>query len=85
MKLSPRQQVNKFIIKHLTNEKDKWNSGMKNDYYAWQDLADDMVEYFQKRELQHKASSEREAYIIRLEKVLNKYGLLDEAKKGETK
>lgn len=39
----PKQLVLEFINKKLQKEKDKWESGMKNDLYAWEFYADDFA------------------------------------------
>lgn len=41
-------KVDKFIHKILENEKDKWNSGMKNNYYNVYDLVEDLEEVLDK-------------------------------------
>ena len=41
MKKAPKDQIEEFIQKHISKEKDKWAIGAKSDYYAWEDaLAD---------------------------------------------
>ena len=34
--------------KQLENEKDKWESGMPNSYFEWEDLYDDLEERYGK-------------------------------------
>lgn len=44
------EKIDKFIHKILQNEKDKWNSGMKNSYYSTYDLVEDIEEILDKWE-----------------------------------
>lgn len=42
------EKVDKFIHKLLTNEKDKWQSGLKNNYFAVYDLVEDLEQVLDK-------------------------------------
>lgn len=42
------EKIDKFIHKILENEKDKWQSGMKNNYYSVYDLVEDIEEVLDK-------------------------------------
>ena len=38
----PKDQVVEFINKKLSKEKDKWECGLKNQYYRWLDLKESL-------------------------------------------
>lgn len=42
------EKIDKFIHKILENEKDKWESGMKNSYFLTYDLVDDIEQVLDK-------------------------------------
>ena len=35
---NPKEVTKDFIKKQVQIERDKWSSGMKNSYYAWEDF-----------------------------------------------
>ena len=37
---TPREMILEYAEKQFQKEKDKWNSGMKNNYFAWEDMCD---------------------------------------------
>lgn len=39
---TPKDKLIEFLERNVEKEKDKWNSGMKNEYFAWCDLRDDI-------------------------------------------
>ena len=44
------KKIDDFIHKMLQVEKDKWNSGLKNNYYSMYDLVEDIEEVLDKWE-----------------------------------
>ena len=44
------EKIDKYIHKILENEKDKWNSCMKNEYFSTYDLVEDIEEVLDKWE-----------------------------------
>ena len=38
--MTPKEKLIEWLKKKVENEKDKWTSGLKNDYFAWCDLRD---------------------------------------------
>lgn len=44
MKKEPRTQVIEFIDRKIAKEKDKFMSGMKSDYYEWEQYRDDFID-----------------------------------------
>lgn len=42
---TPKEQLKEWLNKKVHNEGDKWNSGMKNQYFAWCDLKDKLEDY----------------------------------------
>ena len=44
------ERIDNYIHAILNKEKDKWNSGMKNHYYAMYDLVEDIEEVLDKWE-----------------------------------
>ena len=46
---SPKDKLIEWLERKVETEKDKWNSGMKNEYFAWCDLRDDVEEFLNAR------------------------------------
>lgn len=44
MKKEPRTQVIEFIDKKIAKEKDKFMSGIKSDYYEWEDYKNEFID-----------------------------------------
>lgn len=45
---TPKDKLIEFLERQVEKEKDKWNSGIKNDYFAWCDLRDDIEDYLER-------------------------------------
>lgn len=45
---TPKEKLIEFLERNVEREKDKWNNGMKNDYFAWCDLRDDIEDYLER-------------------------------------
>lgn len=39
-----KDKIISFILKNVQREKDKWESGMKNDYFAWNDAYYEIID-----------------------------------------
>lgn len=68
---TPKEQIIEYVEKRYQKEKDKWESGLRNQYFGWEEVRDQI---FQKQDNTH--LYER---IIELENKLNrirdKYGI----------
>ena len=68
---SPKEQIIEYVEKRYQKEKEKWNDGLRNQYFEWEDVRDQL---FQVQDYTH--LYER---IIELENKLNrirdKYGI----------
>ena len=42
MKEEIKNKIMVYVSKQLIKEKDKWESGMKNDYFSWQDAYNEL-------------------------------------------
>lgn len=73
--MTPKEKIIKTIQTNLERERDKWVSGMKNDYLAWSGLEEEL------RTLQ--ASSEVAKEIAKYQKFIKKMNLEREFKEFE--
>ena len=68
---APKEQIIEYVEKRYQKEKDKWESGLRNQYFEWEEVRDQV---FQKQDNTH--LYER---IIELENKLkrlkDKYGI----------
>lgn len=39
---TPKEQVIEYVEKRYQKEKDKWDSGLRNQYFEWEDLEEDL-------------------------------------------
>lgn len=42
---TPKDKLIEYLERKVESEKDKWNSGLKNDYFAWCDLRDKVEDF----------------------------------------
>lgn len=42
---TPEEKTKDFIVKNYQKEKDKWDSGLKNEKSAWQDFKEDFENF----------------------------------------
>ena len=68
---TPKEQVIEYIEKRYQKEKEKWNDGLRNQYFEWEEVRDQV---FQKQDNTHLYNR-----IIELENKLkhirDKYGI----------
>ncbi|MFA6830205.1 MAG: hypothetical protein WCR67_05855 [Bacilli bacterium] len=50
MKKTPEDIILEFIQKRFNNERNKWECGLKNDYYYWDEVVDELTPYLARRE-----------------------------------
>jgi len=43
--MTPKEKVLKYIDTQYHKERDKWEAGFKNQYYAWDDLYNEIKPY----------------------------------------
>ena len=70
---TPKEQVIEFVKKRYQKEKDKWESGLRNQYLEWEDVVEKLLFYqvqdnsflYDKiRELENKLKHIRDKYGI---------------------
>ena len=42
---TPKEQVIEFVKKRYQKEKDKWESGLRNQYLEWEDVVEKLLFY----------------------------------------
>lgn len=42
---TPKEKLIEWLERNVEKEKDKWNCGMKNKYFAWCDLRDKVEDF----------------------------------------
>ena len=42
---APKEQVIEFVKKRYQKEKDKWDSGLRNQYLEWEDVVEKLLFY----------------------------------------
>ena len=42
---TPKEKLIEWLERKVEAEKDKWDSGMKNEYFAWCDLRDKVEDF----------------------------------------
>ena len=68
---TPKEQVIEYIEKRYQKEKDKWDSGLRNQYLEWEDARNQLFQeqdnsnlYEHIRELENKLNRIRDKYGI---------------------
>ena len=68
---TPKEQVIEYIEKRCQKEKDKWESGLRNQYLEWEDIRDNIFQvqdnsnlYDEIRYLENKLKHIRDKYGI---------------------
>lgn len=44
---TPKDKLIEWLEKQVEKEKDKWDSGMKNNYFQWCDLRDKVEDFLE--------------------------------------
>ena len=67
----PKEQVIEYVEKRYQKEKDKWESGLRNQYLEWEDVRNQLFQeqdnsnlYEHIRELENKLNRIRDKYGI---------------------
>ena len=67
----PKEQVIEYVEKRYQKEKDKWESGLRNQYLEWEDVRNQLFQeqdnsnlYERIRELENKLNHIRDKYGI---------------------
>ena len=68
---APKEQVIEFVEKRYQKEKDKWESGLRNQYFEWEEVRNQLFQvqdnsllYDEIRDLENKLKRIREKYGI---------------------
>ena len=68
---TPKEQVIEFVEKRYQKEKDKWESGLRNQYFEWEDVKNQIFQvqdnsslYDEIRNLENKLKRIRDKYGI---------------------
>ena len=68
---APKEQIIDFVEKKYQKEKDKWESGLRNQYLEWEDIRDNIFQvqdnsnlYDEIRYLENKLKHIRDKYGI---------------------
>ena len=68
---TPKEQIIEYVKKKYLKEKDKWESGLRNQYFEWEELRgqlfqtqDNSLLYDEIRDLENKLKRIREKYGI---------------------
>lgn len=68
---APKKQIIDYVVKRCQKEKDKWYSGLRNQYFEWEDIKNQIFQnqdnsylYEQIRELENKLKRIRDKYGI---------------------
>lgn len=68
---TPKEQVIEYVEKRYQKEKDKWDSGLRNQYFEWEDVRNQLFQvqdnsnlYEHIRELENKLNRIRDKYGI---------------------
>ena len=70
---SPKEQVIEFVKKKYQKEKDKWESGLSNQYLEWEDVVEKIL-FFQKQDNSFLYDKIRELES-KLKHIKDKYGI----------
>ena len=68
---TPKEQVIEYVEKKYLKEKDKWESGLRNQYFEWEDVKNQLFQvqdnsplYDEIRNLENKLNRIRDKYGI---------------------
>ena len=68
---APKEQVIEYVEKRYQKEKDKWESGLRNQYFEWEDVRDNIFQvqdntllYNQIKDLENKLQRLKDKYGI---------------------
>ena len=68
---TPKEQIIEYVEKRYQKEKDKWESGLRNQYFEWEDVRDNIFQvqdntllYNRIIELENKLKHIRDKYGI---------------------
>ena len=68
---TPKEQIIEYVEKRYQKEKDKWESGLRNQYFEWEEVRDQLFQaqdnsllYDEIRDLENKLKRIREKYGI---------------------
>ena len=68
---TPKEQVLEYVEKRYQKEKDKWESGLRNQYFEWEDVRNNIFQvqdnsslYDEIRNLENKLKRIRDKYGI---------------------
>lgn len=68
---TPKEQIIEYVEKRYQKEKDKWESGLRNQYLEWEEVRDQLFQtqdnsllYDEIRDLENKLKRIREKYGI---------------------
>ena len=68
---TPKEQVIEYVEKRYQKEKEKWNDGLRNQYFGWEDVRNQLFQeqdnsnlYEHIRELENKLNRIRDKYGI---------------------
>lgn len=68
---TPKEQIIEYVEKRYQKEKDKWESGLRNQYFEWEDIKNQIFQnqdnsylYDRIRELENKLNRIRDKYGI---------------------
>ena len=68
---TPKEQIIEYVEKRYQKEKDKWESGLRNQYFEWEEVRDQLFQaqdnsllYDKIRDLENKLKRIREKYGI---------------------
>ena len=68
---TPKEQVIEYVEKRYQKEKEKWNDGLRNQYFEWEDIKNQIFQnqdnsnlYEHIRELENKLNRIRDKYGI---------------------
>ena len=70
---APKEQVIEFVKKKYQKEKDKWESGLSNQYLEWEDVVEKIL-FFQKQDNSFLYDKIRELES-KLKHIKDKYGI----------
>ena len=70
---TPKEQVIEFVEKKYLKEKDKWESGLSNQYLEWEDVVEKIL-FFQKQDNSFLYDKIRELES-KLKHIKDKYGI----------
>ena len=68
---TPKEQVIEYVEKRYQKEKDKWESGLRNQYFEWEDVRNQLFQV-QDNTYLYKGIIELEN---RLKRIRDKYGI----------